>query len=262
MADTYDMNTLLPPTTLQEIAQRWGSPAFYSKTYKSSTTAERWWVIHLFTGRVPSPEEFYYGTYVDRRGDSCSSEYDPLSLRERQIGYMRVYTNGYGGYGDGYAAGSQVLMNGAAIAEGVVSPSADYEPVARNENSDLSWMLDWSFSASRTVTLAAAANYSALQSLATNGALNEARPTWFMMSGSTSLPSMQDAHVQHTTESSQPQAVISTYPLSGSNLERTPILMGTIGAIGSGADLELATGHDSISNRVAPVSLRIKCNAI
>lgn len=260
MATTYDMSTLLPPEALQEIAQRWGSPAFYAQNYKSNATAERWWYIHLFTGRVPSPEEFYYGTYIEQRGDTRSSELAPLSLLERAIGSFKLYTNGYGAYDDGYAVGSQALTNGALLPEGVTSSDSTYVPVPRNANSDLSWMLDWSFSASRSVKLTKHTYYTALISDASNDLLNDARPTWFMISGSHTLPAMTELTVEHHEVSGQPQARISMPSMAAA--DKIPTVMGTVGAIGSGADLELSQGYDSISDTVAPVSLRIKCNAV
>lgn len=260
MADLYDMNTLLPPEALQGIAQRWGSPAFYAKEYASSANADRTWYIHLYTGRVPSPEEFYYGLYIDRRGDSRSSEAVPLTLAEREIGYFRLLTNGYESYADAYAVGFQALANGAEVAVGVEPSHVDYVSAPRNENSDPSWMLDWSFSASRIVTLVQAEYYSAIIADANNGLLTHNRPTWFMISSSASVPYADDFGVDHPTLDNEEQAYVSV--LKHTSVERLPLIMGTVGAIGSGSDLELATGHDGITTKISPVSLRIKCNAI
>lgn len=260
MADTYDMNTLLPPEALQGIAQRWGSPAFYAPEYENSPSARRDWYVHVFTGRVPSPEEFYYGLYVDKRGDTLTSEYDPLSLADRAIGYFSVRTDGYTTASDTYAVGTQMLANGADIADTVESSSSAYIPVPRNPNSDLSWMIDWSFSASRIATMTGHTNYSNLITHATNNALVHARPTWFIISSSSALPVFNYA-VEHPTQSTVYEAQISFFK-QDYYTDRLPVVMGTVGTVGSGADLEFATGADEITKTVAPVSLRIKCNAV
>ena len=260
MADTYDMNTLLPPEALQGIAQRWGSPAFYSTEYISDPNASRYWYVHVFTGRVPSPEEFYYGLYLDKRGDTLTSAYDPLSLTDRAIGYFSVRTDGYIAANDTYTVGTQMLANGADIADTVESSSSDYIPVPRNPNSDLSWMIDWSFSASRLAAMTGHPNYSNLTAHATNNALVHARPTWFIISSSSSLP-VSDYAVEHPTQSNVYEAWISFFRQDYLT-DRLPVVMGTVGTVGSGADLEFATGADEITRTVAPVSLRIKCNAV
>ncbi|MCP4528716.1 MAG: hypothetical protein GY833_22810 [Aestuariibacter sp.] len=262
MADTYDMNTLLPAEALQMIAQRWGSPAFYAPTnQKTNTSASRSWYIHLFTGRMPSPEEFYYGMYFDNRGDTLTSDLVPLHLDDRRIGCLRLTTSGDDD-ANSYAVGLSALANGAELHEGAVSfTSETFPPVPRNPNSDLSWMLDWSFSASKIVTLTKAAKFTSLQTYSANGQLVEDRPTWFAITGTPHSIYASDHVVDHPTQNDEYQSTLAIMRPEA-YVDRQPIVVGTVGGVGSGADLELSKGHDQITDQVAPVSLRIKCNIV
>ena len=139
--------------------------------------------------------------------------------------------------------------------------SETFPPVPRNPNSDLSWMLDWSFSASKAAWLYKSSKFSNLQAYSAAGQLVEDRPTWFAITGSPSAIHASDHVIDHPTQNNEYQATLAIMRPEA-YVDRQPIVIGTVGGVGSGADLELSKGHDQITDQVAPVSLRIKCNIV
>lgn len=256
MADTYDMNTLLPAETIQAITQLYGSPAF-ADTNGYNNRNGRVWGIHFFTGRIPTAAEFYYGTYVDKIGDSHKTL--PMALSHKYLGRMEVACDAQ------YDASNALVSinmkaNGAAAPDGItfVRRENHHSPVSRDPNSDLSWMLDWSFSASNSISLGGG-NRAALRQMDAAGDLVfGAKPTWFYISDSQYLLHTTMTGIDHPTLDNQYQAYIER--TSWSYPDRQPIIMGTVGALGSGADFELAVGGDAIVDVIKPVSLRIQCN--
>jgi hypothetical protein len=256
MADTYDMNTLLPVETIQAIAQLYGSPAFSDKSGYNGLSG-RQWHFHYFTGRVPTPAEFYYGIFVDKIGDSHQTL--PLDIPTKHLGYTRVRCDASSDAG-GSTVDLNMKANGAMAPSGItfVTYQTGDTPVARDPNSDATWMLDWAFSASHPITLSGG-NKPNLRAMGAAGELVlGAKPTWFYISESANIFDSELQNIDHPTINNLWQASINRD--KNTYADRHPIIMGTVGELGSGADLELSQGGDSIADQIKPVSLRIQCN--
>lgn len=261
MAVTYDINTLLPVESIQRITQLYGSPAFSDKGNHNSASYNRAYYVHLMTGRVPTPAEFYYGIYVDHAGQSHKSL--ALNMAQRALGFFAVRNDGYTD-GSTSTLEQNLKSNGAGAPDGITfsSRSNYFSPVARDPNSDFSWLIDWSFSAAHLISLTGNNNRSVLTSYQNaNELVEEARPTWFYLSEDDNPFPDNNTYVDHPTDNNVWTTVISSVD-SDQTPERYPIVMGTAGKLGSGADLELSVGGDSITNQIQPVSLRIQCNPV
>ena len=127
MADSYDLSTLLPIETLRQITQHYGCPSFldpdgYNNTYEE----DRNWGLYLFSGRVPSPAEFYYGLYVDREGDSHAAK--PVTLQEKLVGRLEIKNNAH-------VANARAVMGHNLRPHGAVWPDGETF-VRRGQNTD------------------------------------------------------------------------------------------------------------------------------
>jgi len=254
MADTYDISTLLPTKTLQRIMQHFGSPSFTPNSY--NTSANNPVYIHLMTGRVPTLSEFYYGAYLDRIGDTHKTR--PLSFTERHLGYLVITPQRAASSGaSAYHQGTDILISGARWPEGATfTPSnTSYDPVRLEPNplGDATWMLDWSFSANKQAT-PTDGNRDQLRTYRDNGELvGNGAPTWFYIADYAYLPVFHEQSIRDHTNAE----VALLHTLQNGSENRRPMIMGTVGPLGSGADLELASGGDELSETVSPVSLRI-----
>lgn len=253
MADNYDLSTLLPTATLQQILQHYASPSFSDKSGYNSHVEDREWGLHFFTGRVPTPEEFYYGVYIDRIGDTKTDQ--ALTLTERHLGYVFLRNNAYE-HASSCTVDVNMRMHGAIWPEGATF-TAQSNLKTRCEpdpNADSTWMLDWAFSSSHTNILSGG-NRAALRTWRDEGKLVSAKPTWFMLNSSSSLMLTHDKSVDSRDTNNAFRARIQQ--VRDENPERRPMMIGTVGELGSGADLELATGADDISDSLNLISLRV-----
>lgn len=256
MAETFDINTLLPPAELQRIAMRPFSPSFYKEGNEVvATNKEYLLAFHFYTGRIPTPAEFLYGMYVDKIGDSHKTKHLPMD--DKYCGYF--YITGRGASGAAYGAvGKDIKASGMQHPDGLVPSKSrtDFTEVDVDPVADLSWMMDWSFSASQTYSLSSG-NLSSLRTMEAAGDLvHETAPTYFLVTKHYTKPHFVEKNAYHPTTGGM---VGSIDYIPNASEHRRPLMMGTCGEVGSGADLELATGYD-LSGLVRPVSLRISCN--
>ena len=255
MADTYDLSTLLPTATLQQILQHYASPSFSDKGGHNDRAEDREWGLHFFTGRVPTPAEFYYGLYIDRIGDTKTDQ--ALTLAERYLGYVYLRNDAYVHAGS-CTVDINMRMHGARWPDGetfVASDGVTYKSRCEPDaNSDDTWMLDWAFSSSHTNTLNGG-NRTALRTWRDEGKLVSPKPTWFLLNASTSIMHTYDQSVDNRDANNAWQARIQQ--VRDASPERRPMMIGTVGELGSGADLELATGGDDISDTINLISLRV-----
>lgn len=255
MADTFTLNTLLRPEDLQSIAQRVGSPSFYSPTTASVGSGKRELTVSIMVGRVPTPAEFYYGMYVDRVGDTLSDK--ALTLTEKRLGFFRIQNNGtvnefY------YAIGKNMKASPLIMPEGInlEPPEGTLVPVEPDPTSSPARTLDWSFSSSHNVRLQGFSSTLRNDLLADEKATQ--RPTWFYISED---PTASYVPYKGLTPDGVDDATLSCLSRTSST-KGHPLIMGTVGVLGSGADLELAEGADLPSEYLRLVSLRIGCNPV
>ncbi|MDK1290079.1 hypothetical protein [Pseudoalteromonas umbrosa] len=257
MAETFDINSLLSNEELQRMAMRPFSPSFYRQedlnqvTHGANDFTLR---FHFYTGRVPTPAEFYYGMYFDKKGQSHSDV--GLSMPARYCGYMSLITSGKSDSSYG-SVGPHAKMSGMQHPAGKepASHRDDFTAVPVNAQADLSWLTDISFSVSNEYTLSSG-ELNALKGYVTAGKwVGEQAPTFFFLTKNHNAPVFTQCNVK--TPDANINAGVVSY-LNTSYIERRPLAMGTVGGFGSGATLELSKGYD-FSGVISPISLRAQC---
>ena len=122
------------------------------------------------------------------------------------------------------------------------------------------WVLDWAFDSNYDYHLGGG-NRSTLTAWANNGDwVGPAQPTWFWItSHETEFPQLDAMYVdsRDTNERLQGRCTAAD---GCTNPYRRPMIMGTAGPIGSGADLQLATGGDGFNQKINLISLRVVLN--
>ncbi|MDK1290073.1 hypothetical protein [Pseudoalteromonas umbrosa] len=260
MAETFDIKTLIPTEELQRIAMRTFSPGHVHKTSKSGLAGYDFELyFHFYTGKMPSRSEFLYGMYFDQIGDTHKTK--SLTLAERYLGHFYIAGNGktYDYYG---ALEVDAKASGMQHPEGKVPEhaSTDYVTVPKDPAADLSWMMDWSFSANKTYDIYGG-NLDALRVVAAAGELvHDAAPTYVMISKSVNPPHKYTGVKTGLPPVSGVKVGTVNY-IANSYESSRPLIMGSVGPVGSGAMMELASGYD-LSGFVRPVSLRIMCNPV
>lgn len=261
MADSYDLSTLLPISTLRQITQHYGCPSFFDPDgYGNAYDEDRNWSLYLFSGRVPSPAEFYYGLYIDREGDSHTTK--PLTLQEKLVGRLAIKNNAdlrstHAVVGHNLRVHGAVWPNGAAFAQrGQNLSMVRAEPLPYAGDN---WVLDWAFDNNYTYTLTDS-DLSALRNWHRYGYwVGPARPTWFWLTSHDGpFPECVTTYVTSRDSRTDYKAVVQR--LKDTSPIRRPLLLGTAGPIGSGADLQLANGGDGFNANVNLISLRVVLN--
>ncbi|RRS09157.1 hypothetical protein EAG18_08535 [Pseudoalteromonas sp. J010] len=260
------LETLLNKQDLQEILHGWGSPTFYAGNTNHQRGEASRYFIHAFTGRMPTPAEIYYGTFVNKVGDLYSDV--PHTFYDAYIGWIGMRTDSYTSHPTNkayyYRAGGDLDISGRIYPEGASISTAHGYISARvpvKAEHDTSMMMSATFSADSQKQWFVG-NTAALEAAHDDNRLvHGLKPTWFYISQSEHRQTVTDHEVRDTQN--QHIATISTlahYHSDSSYRTRQGIVYGRFGSIGSGAEIELVVGDNNNIRTVRPVSIKIKSN--
>ncbi|RRS09155.1 hypothetical protein EAG18_08525 [Pseudoalteromonas sp. J010] len=260
------LNTLINDEAVKEIVHRWGSPAYIDTS--SENKGARNYYLHGFVGRVPTPAELLYGTFAMKEGDVVTADATEkygfsLDLRFPHLGSIELSCD----HTDNHSRavfGQSVRASGLILPEGVRLESAieGMQTLPPLEGVTTSWMMDFSFDGQKEYTWNAGNRNGVIQAGRENKLTSGDLPTWFMISESSSLPTMQDYKVYAPKSATNPDGTKVTGYVSHMfydyQPERRPIIVGTIGLVGSGADLQIEQPRRGYEfETITPLSLRI-----
>ncbi|TMP46267.1 hypothetical protein CWB96_00100 [Pseudoalteromonas citrea] len=248
------VNTLLTRDDIQHMLHIWGSPATIYNYPRQHGNYRRYF-IHAFTGRVPTASEIYYGTYIHRQGDLFKTAAHN-SISDAHVGYIIVQTD-HPSHSYGYKLTEDCKMSGPIFPEGSIFTNITTHTIWNMPQSGAkkSWMLDWEFSA-KSNKVWVSGNRDNLRAWHEESKLAfDKKPTWFFISDSAHLPMFSDV-TRVTDQNGNAQAVIQAIDMTDTaGSDRWPLVYGTIGSVGSGADLE--TAEEDSFDHARLISLRV-----
>ncbi|GEK08039.1 hypothetical protein HUZ36_14365 [Pseudoalteromonas sp. McH1-7] len=262
------LETLLNKQDLQEILHGWGSPTYYLGMHKYGSSLASRYFIHAFTGRVPTPAEMYYGTFINKTGDLVSNT--PHDLADAYLGWIGIRTDlsadahyyRAGGNADTEPSPGQATIDaevsGRVFPEGIslVKGYTHYIRLPVKEHHDTSMMMSVTFSPSAKKHWHGG-NKAALKTAHDEGRLVHGfKPTWFYISENLDFPARDTQKVMDRDN----QHIATINSLQSTHFSRLGVLYGRFGSVGSGAEIELSDGYENNIYSATLVSLKIKSN--